>query len=638
MNYVICNIEQKAIFLTVISEINLSSSDVIFVSDNEQLHHIFSKPINPNGFVLIDVEANLGKQAVADYYGFDIAADLRRIYRVRNQIVFYSHTNSNKYFEDKSLSNIKFKLLFGRGSSFIEFPYTVELLKEKLLHTKPISRATLHDVVTMLCDLKGVVIDKLTHGLKFEKGAAYITQLFNDIEPYLSEEQKQWIEFSDFRDKMPQSIIKDNRTDFYNQKESFLKLCIRPGYLTQSKSIETEPAPKKHTVLLIDDRKEDLEVYATELSKDFIVQQTTSGEEAIKILKADSANNIKAIIADWRLFQDDTLTYWQPLQGYEVLEYAAQTGTRALFALTSQIDYVVHHIRNLLGVRFSMFKKDNLETPEQWKLFKDVLNDACEETTELIENIPRGTGWTKAEAGKKSLQQQYQEKRNSPDWLDFENQITESCNTIWEYYQSHIDRTLGEALQDFSKRFGIALKNNLESILIARRICIALFFNQGKIYQNILGNNYPRIDVYSIFRNISFGEFVEENRKETDKTPQKLEKEELDKKTGKKTVKILSVEEYTLSKMNTAASGLLNTTLCLEIEELASYGSMLPEERNWIVNKGFAIDLQYEKYTDDDENELENSNSNDDKEPTERDIRDLENNFRLEDSDMEDDD
>lgn len=37
--------------------------------------------------------------------------------------------------------------------------------------------------------------------------------------------------------------------------------------------------------------------------KDFIVLKTTSGTEAIKMLKGDSANNIKAIISDWRLFQ-----------------------------------------------------------------------------------------------------------------------------------------------------------------------------------------------------------------------------------------------------------------------------------------------------------------------------------------------
>lgn len=124
------------------------------------------------------------------------------------------------------------------------------------------------------------------------------------------------------------------------------------------------------------------------------------------------------------------------MQGYEILEYAAKSGTRALFALTSQADYVVHHIRNLLGIRFSMFKKDNLETADQWKLFKDVLTEACEETTQLISNIPKGTGWTKAEAGKKSLHQQLLEKRNSPEWKSFESDVTESSNQIWEYYGS----------------------------------------------------------------------------------------------------------------------------------------------------------------------------------------------------------
>ena len=621
MNYIICNTESKTRFIKVISDIELLEKDVTFIHDNSQLNDIFSLPKNSDGFVLIDVEANLGKHAKADYYGFNIAADLRRVYGLRKSIAFYSHTYSNTYFEERSLLDIKFKIMFGRGSSFIEFPYTVEFLKEKLIHTNSISPATLHDVVTMLCDLKGVVIDKLTHGLKFENGAKYITKLFNDIDPYLSAEQKQCIEISDFRDKLPQSINKDNREDFHTQKELFLKLCTL--YLTQSDIIESEPAKKSHAILLVDDRKEDLEIYSTELSKDFIVHQTTSGEDAIKILKSDSANNIKAIIADWRLFQDESLTYWQPLQGYEVLGYAAKTGTRALFALTSQVDYVVHHIRNLLGIRFWMFKKDNLKTAGQWKLFKDILNEACEETTELIKSIPKGTGWTRIVEGKKSLQQQYSEKRNSPDWLDFENQITERCNTIWDYYQSYFDKTLKEALQDFSKKFGIVLKNNLESILIARRICIGLFYNQGNIYQNILGNNYPRIDIYSVFKSKLFRDFIEDN---IDKDSSELK--------GK------SVEEYTLAKMNSAASGLLNTTLCLDVEELASQGSMLPEEKNWIENKGFVLNLEYEQ----DEEERKNSSDDDvassdyDKEPSIKDISGLKDYFRLADSDIEDDD
>jgi hypothetical protein len=54
-------------------------------------------------------------------------------------------------------------------------------------------------------------------------------------------------------------------------------------------------------------------------------------------------------------------TYWQPLQGYEVLDFAAKNGIRSLFALTSQADFVVHHLRNLMGIRFSMFKKENLK-------------------------------------------------------------------------------------------------------------------------------------------------------------------------------------------------------------------------------------------------------------------------------------
>ena len=615
MNYIICNTERKPHFLKELSKINLKESDVVFVFDKEKFNEIFSAKISSNGFVLIDIEANWNKEETENFYGFDIAADLRRIYRVKNQIIFHS-TFTSEHFENQSQSDIKFKLMYGRGSSFIRYPFTVEALKEKLLNTTPISVATLHDVVTMLCDLKGIVIDKLNHELRFEKGAASLQQLFASIEPYLSNDQRQLIEMADYLEKLQQSINKDDRTMFLSQKDLFLKLCTR--HLTQTGNIESELSKPTHTILLVDDRENELEKYAAELSKDFIVVKTKSGTEAIEILKDDSANNIKAIISDWRLFQDDTLTYWQTLQGYEILEYAAKSGTRALFALTSQADYVVHHIRNLLGIRFSMFKKDNLETADQWKLFKDVLTEACEETTQLISNIPKGTGWTKADAGKKSLHQQYLEKRNSPEWKSFESDITESSNQIWEYYEAFISGALQESLQDFSVRFGIVLKNKIDGVLIARRICIALFFNQGKIYKNILGKNYPRVDVYSHFRNKFFSDFIEENQ---DKDDSELK--------GK------SLEEYALSKMINASTGLLNTTLCLDVEELAAKGAMLPEERNWIENKGFAIDLQYEKYEDEEE---QDENDFPEKEPSAKDIAALENKIGFLDLDTEEDD
>jgi len=625
-NYIICNKEDEAHFMSVISDANISDNDVVFINNSKVLQGILSASINPDGFVLIDVDANLGEEQNVDYfYGFDIAIDLRRKYKIRNQIIFYSRSYPDFYFLNRSLSDIKFKILFGRGSSFLEFPYTIDCIKEKLLQTRPINSAALYDVVTMLCDLKGVVIDKLTHRLRYEYGIENINQVLDEIQIYLSPEQVQLIELYDFREKLKESIIKDKKEDFYTQKELFLKICLL--YLTQSDSIEIESANKSHTILLVDDRKEELENYSKLLSKNFNVLKTTSGEEAIKKITEDNANNIKAIIADWRLFQDDTLTYWQPLQGYEVLDYAAKTGVRALFALTSQADYVVHHIRNLLGIKFWMFKKDNLKTVEQWSLFTDVINEACDETTELISSIPKLAGWTKNEIDtktkevKKSLHQQYTERRNSPDWLDYENKITDSCDTIWEYYVAYIEETLDEALQDFPKKFGIVL-NNLESILIARRICIALFYNQGKIYQNILGNNYPRIDVYSVFRNKFYKEFIEENEKK-----------------GKYKHKGISVEEYTLEKLIEASSNLLNTTLCIEVEELASCGSMLPEEKNWIKSKGIVMSLEYEE----DEVEVQKTDKNNqaskdiEEEPSDTEMRDIENNLSFDDADIDDD-
>ena len=58
-------------------------------------------------------------------------------------------------------------------------------------------------------------------------------------------------------------------------------------------------------------------------------------------------------------------------------------------------------------------------------------------------------------------------------------------------------------------------------------------------------------------------------------------------------------------------------------------------ERNWIESKGFAIDLQYEKYEDEEE---QKKNDLTEREPSAKDIAALENKIGFLDLDTEEDD
>ncbi len=546
MNCIICNAGQKSFFVKLISEMKLIEDDVVFIIDNYELHTAFSNIIIPMSFILVDVETDFGNYGSDFFGGFDIAADLRRIYKIRNQIVFHS-TFSKEYFEKLSQSDIKFKLLYGRGSSFIRYPFSVEAIKEKLLNTTPISAATLHDVVTMLCDLKGIVIDKLNHELRFEKDVKNLQQLFSTIEPYLSNEQKQLIEMAEFMEKLLQSIKNNDRSMFLSHKDLFLRLCTR--HLTQSGNIESRLGKSKHTILLIDDREDELEKYEEELLKDFDVLKTSSGTEAIEILKSDSTNNIKAIISDWRLFEDDTLTYWQSLQGYEILEFASKSGIRALFALTSQADYVVHHIRNLMGIRFSMFKKENLISPGQWKVFADVLQEACNETLQIIANIPESDNWRKAErvidkaeedrikkknSGRNilvrkdnntsttyvsypSLHQQYLGYLHDKDRDSLFRAVEEKADEIWQYLiglRNEHNEYIG--VDVLRHRFNVETPKDalLFPVLVLRRIWMALWYyhvgEPKKLSQEEI-TKYSKF-IYAVIQYQGFTQFVGNNQ------------------------------------------------------------------------------------------------------------------------------
>ena len=507
MNYILCNATQKTFFMKVLSAIKVAEKDTVFIFDAEKLKKIFSEDKSSTGFILIETSLDWDYQELDDFYGFEIAADLRRVYAVRKQIIFFS-TFNKKYFEALSISNKKYKLIYGRGCSFITFPSSVEIVKNIMTENKPLSAATLHDVVTMLCDLKGIVIDRLNHELKYQDGIESIKKVIGSITPYLSDYQKQLIQIEDYSQKLQSYFLEKEENLFLSLKQQFLLLCTI--HLTDSDDTHPPDTRARHTILIIDDRQDELHKIDVALSKDFIVKTTRKGEEAIQILKADVSNNIIAIISDWRLYEDDSLTYWQPLQGYEILQFAANNGIRSLFALTSQADYVVHHLRNLLGIRFAMFKKDNLRSNDQWKLFKDVLHEACLEAINSRASILDDSAvwnevWKKREVvpkiakqannGKprkqykevlqKTLREQYIELWNSIDRETKLSKINNQVDEIWNYLTREDEPNFVKAQFEHITVSKKVL--NLFEVLVLRRIWMALWYNylpQGKLSES----------------------------------------------------------------------------------------------------------------------------------------------------------
>jgi hypothetical protein len=413
-------------------------------------------------------------------YAFDIANLIRTKKKSKAPIIFYSPIQP-AYFEKKSKNEIKYKILFGRGSAFIDVPFKDAALTKLVDAIEPLSNAALHDVATMLCDLKGIVIDKLNHDLKFE---ADIDTVIASISPYLSNKQKELIGLDAFVVEI--KCIKDGETkeSFDKVKRDFINTCI--DELTEAGKDKPRVKATKHKVLVIDDLQAEIENAKSFLKEDFIIEEATTGAAAIGILKKDVKNEIVAVISDWRLFTDVNQNYWQPLQGYEVLDFAAKHGIRSLFALTSQADFVVHHLRNLMGIRFSMFKKENLKTPDQGRVFSDVLFEACEQTVQLRCAIPKSVNWAKSEnkgrnASYTSLHQQYIEKWNAENRDTYFSGVEEICNDIWAYLES-VRPLKYKGVYTLKSKYDLTLsptKPELFPVLVFRRIWMALWYSKN---------------------------------------------------------------------------------------------------------------------------------------------------------------
>jgi len=566
-----------------------------------------------NSVWLINASLNWNGIRLSSFHGFDVANHIRTKLKSFAPIIFYS-TIPQKYFEKKSEKEIKYKILFGRGSAFIEAPFKEQELNKLADSISPLNNASLHDVSIASCNLKGIVIEKLKHDLKFEQGVEVVLKTIESVSPYLNDAQKQDIQLSTYLSILSDKVKQNDRAGFETERDLFIGRCQK--YLTADNS-EQEPTSTeiRHRVVVVDDEKNFLQYVIENLSDSFIVIPFDNAANAWDYLQTDDGLTVRAVVSDWRLYNGK---YMQQMQGYELLEHTGKNGFRALFTLSMQADFLVHQIRNKMSVRFTMYKKDNLEEAGQWRAFKDLLEQQCTEMNQVIAAIPKKDSWLKPQRkGKPSYYEEYLEKRNSTEWESFENGISESSNLIWnDYYLKFLKDELDESLQDFSKRFGLPL-NSIEAMLIARRICLALYFRQNLKPQNIYGEEIPRVNVFSIFRNKFFDEEVEVNRAEHG--------DEVADKGGKR----YSVEEWTKKLLNGTATSLLNTELGFNLDEVVSFRGIFPEEKNWLNRNGIEFSLQqiFDEIEDDADNESE---------PTERDLKEIENSLRKGNSFIED--
>jgi len=419
---------------------------------------------------LIDICLVWNNNKLSDLYGFDIAKHIRTVFNSTKPIIFYSALPLS-YLEQISKEKSKLLLLYAPNSFYIEIPTTQKTIDKLIENVQLLSPATLTDIKLMLCDIKGIVADRLNHNLKFN---ANITKVIQEVLPYLTQEQIKKIDFETYQFKLVEKQNTGDENDFILIKDLLIKICnkyLNPNY-NENNPNDSVPT-LKYKILLLDDDSLFLHRITIELGKHFTIIPFANSIDAIKELKNDFNNDILCCICDWRLYKDTSNTYWQEQQGYSVLEYASKTGIRKLFALTSQNENIIDEIRNILNIKIHLLKKENVNTSEQLNIFTDILRDACKDIEEEIVSQPSSAHWRSKERKKKifdfSLKDLYAVLRNTD--IAFFDEIDERCSNIWSKYKS--DGKLRYSLAELSTTH--IDKNVLKEVLVQRRIWIALF-------------------------------------------------------------------------------------------------------------------------------------------------------------------
>jgi len=421
-------------------------------------------------YVLLNIHLDWENAVLSNDSGFDIATLLRLQHKFLGLILFYSPL-PYKEFLNKSLTNYKYKLLFGRGSKYLETPTTQKIINKTVDNIIPLTKAVLQDVSTMLCNLKGIVVDKIRHDLKKPSDASQVIKLACN---YLNESQILDI-------KMEYYLLEFEKKDcdFDDLKEEFIERCER--HLSLVKVLENKTTSFKYTIMVIDDEKSVTETVQMNLGKKFKILPFQDGIKALEVLKADSLNEIVAVIADWRLYEINRPEQWQSIQGYEILSYASRSGLRALFALTSQSEFIVHKIRNVLEINFHLFKKSDLHEKSGWSVISDILQEECNEISEILINIPSGKGWRtlRGKQIKESFQQLYYRLLTSANKSTVFAEIDLISLEIWNYL-NEVYKT-GNQFTDvliIPVKFGLTLSTTqpkVEPALVQRRIWYGLW-------------------------------------------------------------------------------------------------------------------------------------------------------------------
>lgn len=412
---------------------------------------------------IINVHLNWRRPYGSDY-GFEVARKIRVEMQSIAPIVFYSPIPV-KYFE-RATEVKKYRLLYGRGSGFITAPFTEEALDEAIAGIPALSRAALRDVQFTLCDLKGLILAELDHGLRFGYNP---NNCLEEIALLMDPVQRSLVDFETKKNELLNTYANDKER-FSKARGDLIDTC-RSELVGDEIPASDVPDGAGYKLLLLEDDERWSRTLEEFLEIRFAVEVTADAEDAIKRLRNDRQTEITAVICDWRLKRPNSRYWQQKAQGYEVLQVARETGTRALFALTSVEDQLVHNIRNEMDLQFHLVKKESLQTEGQKALFSDVIFEHCQNA---VSNrfVSQSETWNR---DYKPLYMRLQE--SSVRWKDFLLRVEGIADFCWQKIDAE-----HKAKIDLKAKFGLSATTkgtpNLDNIFVLRLIWFGIWFKE----------------------------------------------------------------------------------------------------------------------------------------------------------------
>ena len=167
--------------------------------------------------IVIQAELNWHGHFEQDFFGFIIARELRMRHKLLCPIILMSSL-PQKHFERLTKNNITYNILFGRGTGFVK----IKNISDKLENIPLLTEASLTDINEMLLNLRGFIIDRLTHDMKYGLSKDNLNEVLNTVGAYLDSKQKTAIRWDDNLQKI---YACKNSVEFEKIKNEFLLLC-----------------------------------------------------------------------------------------------------------------------------------------------------------------------------------------------------------------------------------------------------------------------------------------------------------------------------------------------------------------------------------------------------------------------------